>query len=179
MPSPHIYTYRGVKFYPLAPRPEDVYIEDIAHPLALKCRWGGHVRRFISIAEHSYWVSMLVPPEDQLAGLLHDGGEAYWPDIPRPIKYTAEMTGPREIEKRIFAAIAERFGIPKEKPESVKVADARMCITEGMALMNVPTDVDWELDAEPYPYVRINAWDPETAEQIFLARFNDLTKGDR
>ena len=35
-------TYTGMQFWPLDPRPEDICIEDIAHALALQCRFNGH-----------------------------------------------------------------------------------------------------------------------------------------
>lgn len=35
-------TYTGIHFYPMDPRPEEVCIEDIAHALALQCRFNGH-----------------------------------------------------------------------------------------------------------------------------------------
>ena len=38
--------YSGGKFYPLDPRPEEIFIEDIAHSLSLLCRYVGHINRF-------------------------------------------------------------------------------------------------------------------------------------
>jgi len=35
-------TYTGKRFYPLDPKPELIYLRDIAHALALQCRFGGH-----------------------------------------------------------------------------------------------------------------------------------------
>ena len=52
-----IQTYTGKKFFPLAARPADVDIRDIAHALAMKCRFNGHCRVFYSVAEHSIRVS--------------------------------------------------------------------------------------------------------------------------
>jgi hypothetical protein len=45
-------TNSGGRFYPFNPRVEDVNIADIAHALSLLCRYGGHVDRFYSVAEH-------------------------------------------------------------------------------------------------------------------------------
>lgn len=63
-----IQTFTGRRFWPLDPRPEDVCIEDIAHALSLKCRFGGHCTRFYSVAEHSVHVSNYVPAEFALWG---------------------------------------------------------------------------------------------------------------
>lgn len=79
-------TYTGRKFWPLNPRAEEVYIEDIAHSLALSCRFNGHCKVFYSIAQHSVLVSQIVKPTQQLIALLHDSAEAYLGDIIRPIK---------------------------------------------------------------------------------------------
>ncbi len=45
-----IQTYTGKQFWPLDPRPEDIDIEDIAHALALTCRFNGHCDYFYSVA---------------------------------------------------------------------------------------------------------------------------------
>src|SRR4029077_4249720 len=50
-------TYSGRKFYPLHPRAEDVELADVAHGLAMTCRYGGHSRLFYSVAEHCVLVS--------------------------------------------------------------------------------------------------------------------------
>lgn len=34
-----IQTYTGRMFWPLDPRPEEIWIEDIAHALSLQCRF--------------------------------------------------------------------------------------------------------------------------------------------
>jgi len=44
-PPGYISTYTG-RFTPLAPRAIDVDIRDIAHSLAMQCRYAGHVRKF-------------------------------------------------------------------------------------------------------------------------------------
>jgi uncharacterized protein len=86
-----IQTYTGKQFWPLSPLPEDIVIEDIAHALSMQCRFGGHVRTFYSVAQHSVHVSLLVEPQYALWGLLHDAAEAYLVDLPRPIKKFSEM----------------------------------------------------------------------------------------
>ena len=41
-------TISGRQFWPIDPRPEDVFIEDIAHALSMMCRFNGHCDRFYS-----------------------------------------------------------------------------------------------------------------------------------
>lgn len=127
-----IQTFTGRAFWPLRPRAEDVRIEDIAHALAMKCRFGGMTRQFYSVAQHSVLVSRIVPPADALWGLLHDAAEAYLPDVCRPIKDRVEfaMDGSaesfRRIESILLVAIAQKL-MPGDLiyyPSSVASADS-------------------------------------------------------
>ena len=53
-------TWSGRMFWPLDPRDDEVDICDIAHALAHQCRFGGHCRRFYSVAEHCVLLSHAV-----------------------------------------------------------------------------------------------------------------------
>lgn len=55
-----VITATGRAWYPLQPYTEDVAIEDILHGLANTCRWGGQLRTFYSVAQHSCMVTELV-----------------------------------------------------------------------------------------------------------------------
>src|ERR1039457_6405429 len=113
-------TFSGLRFWPLAPNPDDILIADIAHALAHQCRFGGHAWKFYSVAKHSVHVSQLCPPEHALWGLLHDASEAYLVDLPRPLKLLPEFAPYREAERRSQRAVAVRFGLPEEQPASVR-----------------------------------------------------------
>lgn len=79
-------TYTGRRLFPMDPSPADVDIIDIAHALSMQCRYNGHVRRFMSVAEHCVLISENVPAQDALWGLLHDATEAYVGDMIRPLR---------------------------------------------------------------------------------------------
>src|ERR1044071_8576361 len=104
----YIRTFMGQKFWPLAPRPEDILIEDIAHALSNVCRWGGQCSSFYSVAQHSVFVSDLLSPDAALCGLLHDSGEAFLLDIPKPVK--RQLSGYEEAEHKLMGIIAAKFG---------------------------------------------------------------------
>ncbi|MFF1880240.1 hypothetical protein ACFVVC_02060 [Pseudarthrobacter sp. NPDC058196] len=164
-------TYTGRQFYPLDPRPEDVDITDIAHALSMQCRYNGHVRRFMSVAEHCVLLSHLVAPEHALWALLHDATEAYVGDMVRPLKL--HMPEYRAVENGVMVAIAARFSIDPTMPAEVKQADSRMLLDERSALLGEPAG-DWEIEGEPFG-VDIQAWGPDVAELEYLLRFAELT----
>ncbi len=123
-----IQTAHGRQFWPIDPRPDEVFIDDIAHALSMLCRFGGHCLHFYSVAEHSVLLSRAAPPEHKLWALLHDAGEAYLVDVPRPLK--PFLAGYREAEDKIMLAICERFGLPAEMPAPLKDLDKRILFDE-------------------------------------------------
>lgn len=166
-------TFTGRRFYPLSPRPEELDPADIAHALSLLCRYGGHVDRFYSVAEHCLLMSQAVEPEHALAALLHDATEAYVVDVPRPLK--RQLPGYREIEEQVWYAIAYRFGLDLELPAPVKEADNRILLTERNALMS-RAEI-WSLDGvvDPLP-VPIRGVAPAEVERLYLDRLAELTR---
>jgi hypothetical protein len=167
-------TWTGRRFYPADPRPEDLDIVDIAHALAHVSRYGGHCQ-FYSVAEHSVLVSEMVPPEHALAGLLHDAPEAYIADVIRPVKRILTRSNLYfSLEAGIWDAIAKRFSLAPDLPESVKLADTAICMIEQRALH--PRATAWDFAGIPPPKgVRIACREPRAALILFLRRFCDLT----
>lgn len=95
----YITTYTGVHINPLEPDIEKIKIEDIAHSLSLQCRANGHFPRFYTVAQHcldcmTEAKARHLPKRIQLAVLIHDAAEAYFGDIPSPVKqYFPEFEG--------------------------------------------------------------------------------------
>jgi len=171
-------TYTGRQFFPLDPRPEEVHIEDIAHHLSQRTRYGGAALEFYSVGQHSVEVSHAC--DEPLWGLLHDAAEAYVGDMIRPIKHTPEMAAFRRIEKRVQAAVCIRYGLAIEEPRSVKEADGILLATERRDLLAplAASEEDWLHGAEsfgPLPW-SLHAMPPRRAEHEFLARFNNLSQ---
>lgn len=166
-------TYTGARFFPADPRPDEIDPLDIAHALSLLCRYGGHVERFYSVAEHCILMSYAVPPEDALAALLHDATEAYVVDLPRPLKRLCPDY--QAIEAAVWIAIARHFGLPSpDLPASVKDADNRILLTERNRLMP-NTRHPWFQDGrmKPLPVV-VRGWAPAVAERRYLHRLAEL-----
>ncbi len=165
-------TFSGKKFFPLDPRADEVFIEDIAHSLSLQCRYAGHCLRFYSVAEHSVLMARKLRWEGvdvALYALLHDAAEAYTVDVPRPLK--RHLVGYKEAEAKVMAAIAERFGLADEMPAVVHDADNRIIADE---LVNL-VPMDWHARyAGQELGVELKYWSPEKAREEFMATFDAL-----
>lgn len=166
-------TYSGGRFWPLDPRPEDVRIEDIAHALSMVCRFTGHCARFYSVAEHSVLVSRLTPT-DTLAGLLHDAAEAYVADVSSPVKRSEEFAAYRDIEDRIQRVIFARFGLAPDISEDVHLTDRLLGAGEARVLFRERPG--WADERPAVGEDLIAALPPGAAEDLYLARFRELTQ---
>jgi len=182
MMSGWIQTYTGKKIYPLRARVEDVDIRDIAHALALKCRFNGHCREFYSVAEHALRVSKLLAaqsPKLALWGLMHDAAEAYLPDLGGPIKkafhihHVDETTESFDAaEDRLLATIAEALGFARIDYEALREADLVLLVTEARDLLGTPPE-SWDLKERPL-VAKIVPMTSAEAESAFLAQFHLL-----
>lgn len=103
-----IRTRSGLYVNVFEPDPETIIIEDIAHALAMQCRFGGHLPVMYTVAQHSYYCALSAPPEHRFATLMHDASEGYLLDVPSPIK--KKLTGYRGIEDNLMKVIAQKFG---------------------------------------------------------------------
>lgn len=155
--------------HPFFPNPEEIDIRDIAHALATSTRYGGHVPEPYSIAEHSVRVSERMAtrpyynePNLLLAALLHDAEEAYFGDMPSPIKHNPEMAAFRIASLNMSRAIFAKYGLEHSLIDHTKWADNEEYFRERRAM--------WP--DEPRYYIKPWAW--EFAEGKFLARFEEL-----
>lgn len=164
-------TYTGRQFWPMDPHPEEVYIEDIAHSLAMQCRFAGHCLRFYSVAEHSVLMSRYVSPANALWALLHDAGEAYLVDVPRPLK--PFLAGYKDAERAVMGAITQRFQLPPEMPIEVHEADNRIIADERANMAECVAE--WSGGYDNPLGVALEYWDPGVAELMFLDMFGKLT----
>ena len=168
-------TVSGIKFYPMAPWPEDVCIGDMAHHLSHVCRFAGAVRAYYSVAQHSVLVARQLfaePAKVQLWGLLHDASEAYVGDMVRPLKL--HMDEYRACEKQVMKAICEHFRLENYEPRLVKYYDQILCVTEARDLMGNP---EWAEHGPIAPLKEIiDPWPPAYAAREFLATYAVLAE---
>ena len=166
-------TYTGKKFSPLVPVVADIDIRDIAHSLSLICRYGGHIDRFYSVAEHCVLMSRVVEPHAALYALLHDATEAYVGDMVRPLKRS--MAQYRMVEEGVWKAIVRRFALPSPTvSHQVTDADNAILLNERDTLMpRAPRP--WHQDGRYKPLdIVIEGWSPKEAEAKYLTAFQDL-----
>ncbi len=168
-----IETYSGARFTPMAPKAGAICIQDIAHSLSMQCRFGGHSKNFYSVAQHSVLVSYLCDSKDALHGLLHDASEAYLVDVPRPIKRSGKIKEYVTLEKKLQETINFRFALTPAEPESVKMADYKLLVTEARDLLKRHRG-DWSETVKPFPFT-ITPLPPNEAKRQFLDRFYELT----
>lgn len=178
-----IMTASGRQFYPLAPRAEDVCIDDIAHHLAACNRFAGATTVPYSVAQHSVLVSVEMErcasadlvAQWGLYGLLHDGSEFALGDIPRPLKRRDAYAAYREAEARLMAVIYQVFGLLPHEPATLAVVDRRMLRTEQAQLMPPAAPGEVRTDVPVFD-LRIEPWGFYRARGEFLARFHTLAK---
>lgn len=121
---------------------EAIHIEDISHALSMVCRFGGHIPRHYSVAEHSLLVAELVPDEYKLAALLHDASEAYVGDMVAPLKRIENMKPYRLMEDMIHGFIEAKFDIELNS-DVIKRADVQALFIEGRSFYGMDEVRDW------------------------------------
>lgn len=120
-------TYTGKHFNPVEPDVQKIDIRDIAHALSMTCRGNGHVKTYFSVGQHC--INCAREAEERgysarviLACLLHDAGEAYMSDVPRPLK--PFMPQYLEAEERLLQMIYRKYlGEPLSEEEAWAVKD--------------------------------------------------------
>lgn len=192
--KPLIETFSGIMFNVLHPNPDEISIIDLAHALGNQCRYGGHCRKFYSVAEHCVLVSRLVAAElgpintrelelIVLMALLHDASEAYLVDIPTPVKNF--LSNYRAIEGPLMDAIIRKFYLPFEfdkLPEAIHYADILALKLETEKLIH-SKGKNWQMlkafdegdeDMNWVHRFKVKALRPTQAKRYFLMRFYEL-----
>jgi len=189
-PDPSVPTSGGGRFNLFRPDPAAIDLEDLAVGLARVPRFLGRTPVAYSVAQHSVMVARWCRGVDAAWGLLHDAAEAWLWDWPRPIKRHVYFRDPDdgdhlggeliafdELEARILAAVAERFGLPSEGPPvTVSQVDDRVLATEIRDLWGESPDRWTCCDARPYPGngTPICAIGEHFARRLFLDKARDL-----
>jgi 5'-deoxynucleotidase YfbR-like HD superfamily hydrolase len=190
-----IMTYSGKPIQPLDPAPGDILIEDVAHALAMTCRWAGHCHTYYSVAEHSVRVSEVCGnlaralrypsyqvTELEMLGLMHDATEAYLGDIPRPLKSQFKLETPRGLETfrvaedHLYRVIEVGLGLPvltDEYEKIVKQADNILLSTEARDVAHNQS-LDHEEDRQEPLAAEIDPLHWKAARKIFMLRYADL-----
>jgi len=152
-------------------------VQDIAHSLALTCRYGGMTDYHYSVAQHSCLIAQQIWLETHdpvlcLDGLFHDAEEAYMGDMKTPLKNM--MPDFRAMSKKVDKAIRRSFnnvGVPLEMSGIAREYDYRILLDERLALL--PDGELWNIqkDGTRPLGVTIQKWSPEMAKGQFLHMF--------
>lgn len=157
-----IRTHSGIYVNVFEPKPEMFFIEDIAHALSKEQRFGNHLPRMYSVAQHSIICAEMAPREYKLTALLHDLAEAYIRDLPKPIKIRLPQY--EQIEHNLMKCASLKFGFEYPLPEKVLEIDDYMLKLEWNALM---------LRNTPFNYVLLKQAE---AKKKFLKIFAELPR---
>ena len=193
-----ITTASNKRIFPLALKPEDIDIDDIAHALSNVCRWGGHIPHFYSVAQHSVLVSeisflifreqrqqtgpVILPRIVALYGLLHDAAEAYLGDVCRPLKHdtgNATAAAYKAAEENALSVILDKFELQIESmPSVVALADNVLLKLEAKQFNKILASYDEDTgNYERYftPKICLPV-EPKEAKRRFLRKFAELTE---
>ena len=159
-----IRTYTGKYVDPFNMRAEDLDIRDIAHHLSLINRYTGATEIGYNVAQHSVAVSRhFVGTELRLAGLLHDGAEAYLNDIASPLKKNPAMAGYVAALDRLDTLIFQTFDLDPALMKTIKPMDDVEFTVEVASFWG---RIDWKRKIRPLP--------AKASEQLFLDEFQDI-----
>ena len=159
-PKDCIRTNSGLYVNVFEPTSEMICIEDIAHALASMPRFGGHLNKRYSVAQHSVrCCEAALGLEDKKAALMHDASEAYMLDIPTPIK--AKLPDYKQHEGNLMCFIANMYGFQFPLSDTVHAIDREMLLVEWENLVVNEND-------------EFECWDHATAKAKFIELFNEL-----
>jgi hypothetical protein len=183
--GPWLATSQGKMWSLEHPHTRDVDLRDIAAGLSRQCRYGGQIKdgfEFYSVCEHSIFMTIwamkseiVETREDALAILLHDASEAFFGDMPSPLK--ALMPEYKRLETQAQDVIIDAFGLPGNtlvEKSQIKEIDVRIRFNERMTFSENPAGyIALDDDRELYPGtdpLDLNLWGltPGESRMLFL-----------
>ena len=182
-------TSRGGMWSIMHPHPGDVFIDDIAWGIARECRYSGQVKsdlEMYTVAEHccimTWWAidnKWVTCQEDALAILLHDASEAFYSDMPTPVKELFPEF--RKLENMAQDVITDAFGLTPDNTlitkAQVKEIDKRIRIDERIRVIQEPAmttglEIIWETEPDLEPLgIKLECLLPNQARAAFLNCF--------
>lgn len=163
------------------PDKKKIDFEKIATSLSRIKRWCGNGALSISVAQHSVYVMLQLPPQLQLAGLVHDAHEAFTGDISTPTKRLMRSIELHNSQRKIDEIIHKMLGIEMTEREAaiVKEADMAVCAAEMYRVFGYTRTVDKCLKTFPKPAkLKIAHWTETQARSNWLQEFYRLTSTD-
>ena len=161
-PAGSIRTNSGTFVNVFDTNPDSIKIEDIAHALSRLPRFGGHLNRHYSVAQHSVLCAeMAKTKKDKKAALLHDGSEAYLLDMPTPIK--ARMCEYKQYEDKLMGIIFKKYDLEWPLSNNIKKIDRKMLLIEWANLAVIDNK-------------EFKCWTPNKAKKEFMKLYKQLFK---
>jgi len=141
----YITTYTKKHINPKNGNPDDIDYQDIAHSLSLQCRANGHFPRFYSVAQHCLDCmreakARCLSKRLQFAALIHDSAEAYFGDIPSPVKNT--FPDILDFEDKLLEVIYKKYlgtMLDEKELEIIAEIDHTLFCHEFLAIMGEQT----------------------------------------
>lgn len=153
------------------PNPDAILMADIALNLSNICRFGGGMRPFYSVAQHSCVVAAMAPKELKQVAMLHDATEAYLGDVVKPLKH---IIGEKyaEIEDRFTEVIFRKYELDPADIAKVKIYDR-----EAVAMEDGYRKGDGALcEFMMQQFGTSTFWEPKVAERWFKDLYTYHTK---
>ena len=166
--NPWIRTADGARFHYLNFDGNEYDVDVAAAALSRITRYAGHIKDefdddIYSVAQHSVYVFRLLLKKKAPAytfpwAITHDMPEAYFIDMPSPLKMLIPDYG--AMEDRSAAAMRKTFGIPYDDNVEayVKWADNQLYFAERLVLTEIP---EGEMDLSPAPEFTLEEIDPD------------------
>lgn len=161
---------------PLNFRAQDIDIDQAFGVLSRIRRFNGQTNDPWSVGQHTLFVyemmlSIDASLHDTLWALIHDIGEAYIGDLPRPIK--REIPRFAEIEGAILETFARTYGLEPFMPALVELADDVAVSYEALQLLPSGPVSEWVMPTVPMSVARYMVEDFKRIEAMTDAQVLD------